>query len=100
MVQSFNHSLKSFLLHYHFIFLYVGYHKYYKALAEFLNQQSFASDIEFQPIKDEGTTGNFEVTILETNQLIHSNKKGMGKCNTSTAMNAVALQIEDALEEM
>ncbi len=67
----------------------------------FLQTQPFASDIQIKEIADPGATGNFEVRIVETGQLIHSNtQRGMGKCNTDSARHAVAIYIEDALEEL
>ena len=47
---------------------------------------------------DTSITGNFEVTIVETGQLVHSNKRGMGHKMGSNNMNAIAVHIEDALE--
>ncbi len=51
-------------------------------------------------VADPGITGNFEVRIVETGQLIHSNRRGMGKCNTDSARHAIAVHVEDALDEL
>ena len=36
---------------------------------------------------------------METKQLIHSSKRGMGHQMSADQMNAIAIHIEDALEE-
>jgi len=69
-------------------------------LKTFLESQPFASEIKLEPIQDHGISGNFEVTIVETNQLIHSAKRGMGHAMTSRDMNAIGVHVEDALEAM
>ena len=33
-------------------------------------------------IKDIGVTGNFEITLMNTKQLVHSKSQGMGKCES------------------
>jgi hypothetical protein len=48
-------------------------------------------------LKDNGITGNFELTIIETNQMIHSNRRGMGHTMSPVEMNAIACHIEDAM---
>jgi len=75
-----------------------GYARYYKRLKAFLEFQSFASSITVQGAKDKRITGNFEVTILESNELIHSAKSGMGHRMSDSEMNAVVLRLEDALD--
>jgi len=40
------------------------------------------------------------VKIVETGQLIHSAKAGEGKTDSEQAKQAIAVKIEDALEEM
>jgi hypothetical protein len=46
-------------------------------------EEEYSSKINIESIKDEDITGNFEITLLETNQLIHSKKvQELGKCNT------------------
>ncbi len=50
-------------------------------------------------MKDSKTTGNFEVVIAETNQLIHSKStRGQGKCETKAETNAVIDQVRTFLE--
>jgi hypothetical protein len=75
-----------------------GYNRYYNKLKTFLESQPFTSEITVQGAKDNRITGNFEVTIVETNQLMHSSKRGMGHNMNSDQMNAIAVHIEDALE--
>ena len=50
--------------------------------------------------KDKGATGNFEVKIDETEEVIHSNRKGEGKAESLTSKNAIALKIQDALDNL
>ncbi len=47
--------------------------------------------VKFDLRQDAGTTGNFEVTLVETNELIHSKKAGKGKCE-SNAERAVVME--------
>lgn len=75
-----------------------GYAKYANALKAFLDEQSFASQIEFKAIRDSAITGNFEVTIVETGAVIYSKKRSGGFCLKSNERHAVAVHIEDALE--
>jgi hypothetical protein len=77
-----------------------GYSRYFNSLKTFLESQPFANDIKIVGKKDAGVTGNFEVVVVESEDLIHSNKKGMGYKMTDGHMNAIAVQIEDALEEL
>jgi len=63
--------------------------------------QPFASQIRVVGQEDPYVSGNFEVFIHETGQLIHSKtRRGQGKAETDAAKHAIALQIEDALEAM
>jgi hypothetical protein len=49
---------------------------------------------------DRSITGNFEVTLVELdNKLIHSNKRGMGRCTNPSDWEAIAAHIERALNE-
>jgi len=51
--------------------------------------------------KDRGVTGNFEVTILNTGEIIHSRKtRGQGRAENSTEKNEIAVKIEMALEKI
>ena len=68
--------------------------------------QPFASDIQITEQMNSNITNNFEVTIVELNdKLIHSSKR-QGVTDswqlpmTDSKMNAIAVHIEDALEEL
>jgi hypothetical protein len=69
-------------------------------LRDFLESQPFANDIRVVEKKDSSITGNFEVTLVELDKLIHSNRRGMGKCSNPSDWQAIAVHIEDALEEL
>jgi hypothetical protein len=70
-------------------------------LKNFLDSQPFANDIQVIEKADRSITGNFEVTLVELdNKLIHSNKRGMGRCADPSDWEAIAVHIEDALEEL
>jgi len=56
-----------------------------------------AADLKFEMSEDEGTTGNFEVTIVETGTLIHSKKGGKGKCESNKERDDVIDAIESFL---
>lgn len=39
--------------------------------------------VELEPIKDIGVTGNFEITLMQTKQLLHSKtSQGLGMCES------------------
>jgi hypothetical protein len=46
-------------------------------------ENEFPGFINFEGIKDIDVTGNFEIYMIETKQLIHSKKQGLGTCTTS-----------------
>jgi len=57
-------------------------------------EDHFPGELEFQPLKDPGTTGNFEVTILNNNTLIHSKTtKGQGKAESQAERDAIIAAI-------
>ena len=56
------------------------------------------TDVTFDVIKDAGVTGNFEVTLVETGELIHSKKSGKGKCESNTERAAVCEKIQAFLD--
>ena len=62
----------------------------------------FSSFVSHHTAKeDPGTTGNFEVTIVETGQLLHSKRRaGQGRCQTESERRAVLQQILERLEEV
>jgi hypothetical protein len=79
---------------------FTGYKKYYNGLRDFLYSQSSVADrIELIPLEDRGTTGNFEVTVVETGQFLHSKKKyGQGRAESTAERMAILEQIEELLD--
>jgi len=75
-----------------------GYGRYYQALGRILVQE-FGEAIEVVGLRDNGTTGNFDVTIVNTGELIHSKKShGQGRCETVAEQQAVIDKIREVLE--
>jgi hypothetical protein len=79
----------------------LGYHKQFVGLRDFLNSQSsIANRIEVIGKKDPMITGNFEVTVVETGQVLHSKKHaGQGKATTMAERKAILEQVEELLNE-
>lgn len=78
----------------------LGYERQYRGLRDYLSSQPFADKINVVALKDTAITGNFEVTVKQTGQVLHSKRtKGKGKAESSSERNAIAVQIEDLLEE-
>ena len=48
-----------------------GYDRFFDALEEAINIE-FPGQVELEAIKDIGVTGNFEITLMQTKQLLHS----------------------------
>lgn len=71
------------------IFVNKGYGRYYNALKVALERE-FPGEITVIGLQDRGTSGNFEVTIEETGEVIHSKKlKNQGKCETAAEKQAI-----------
>lgn len=66
----------------------------------FLNAQPFGADLDFSFSKDGRLTGNFEVTLVETGELVYTAKRGNGVCKTDSKRHEIAVRIEDALEAL
>ncbi len=54
--------------------------------------------------RDPGATGNFEVTLVETNELIHSKQTGgywfwQGKCGSDSERDVVLAKIKEFLSK-
>jgi len=50
-------------------------------------------------MKDPGTTGNFEVTIKSTGELIHSKTtRGQGRCEKQAEVDAIIAKIQAHLD--
>ena len=76
-----------------------GYGKYYNGLRDFLVSQ-LGDRIEILPKKDRRATGNFEVSVVETGQLLHSKTTmGQGKATTQGERMAILDQIMEILDD-
>jgi hypothetical protein len=78
-----------------------GYGRFYTGLKDFLLlQPSVSSQIEVVPLEDRMTTGNFEVTVKKTGQVLHSKRHaGQGKAQTEAERLAILHQIQEILQE-
>jgi len=48
---------------------------------------------------DPGTTGNFEITLVETGDMIHSKKEGgLGKCESDEEREALFTKLTEYIE--
>ena len=75
-----------------------GYGRSSRALKDYLTQE-FKELIAVTEQSDRGITGNFDVTIVNTNTLIHSKKQmGQGKCESMAERQAIVTKIKQALE--
>jgi hypothetical protein len=62
-------------------------------------EAEFPGQIKINPMKDTGTTGNFEITIEETGELIHSKAtRSQGKCESNSERAALCEKIRAYLE--
>ena len=76
-----------------------GYAKYFRGLRDFLESQ-LGDRIQIIPKEDHGTTGNFEVSVLETGQLLHSKTKmRQGKATSNAERMAILDQIMEILDD-
>ena len=96
----------------------IGFAHHVGALQSFLEKQPFASEIKYITLEDSSITGNFEVLIVETGELIHSRQQLLssccvdndgdcngcdcsdGVCATLPEKQAVAVRIQKALLEI
>jgi hypothetical protein len=47
--------------------------------------KEYDGKIDWEPVQDIEVTGNFEITLMQTRQLIHSKRQGgLGKCETDS----------------
>ena len=78
-----------------------GYRRHYDGLKDFLSSQPDVSDkIELVPREDAMVTGNFEVSVIKTGQVLHSKRHaGQGKAQSESERNAILEQIKELLEE-
>jgi len=70
-------------------------------LKDFLSSQpSVANKIELVPREDQMVTGNFEVTVPKTGQVLHSKRHaGQGKAQSESERKAILEQIQELLDE-
>lgn len=67
-------------------------------LREFLmSQPDIADKIQLIGKEDKRITGNFEVMVLGTKEIIHSAKHGQGKTDTLQAKQAIADYVRELL---
>lgn len=79
---------------------YIGYGRQFRGLKDFLSKQPFADQIEVLGLEDRGVTGNFEVTVKETGQLLHSKRTaGQGKAESKREREALVEMIAELLDE-
>jgi len=78
-----------------------GYGKYFDSLAAFLYEQFDDSEIALVAQEDRGTTGNFEITHVESGKLIHSKRqgRGQGKCTSPRERKELVEYIVAQLED-
>ena len=78
-----------------------GYRRYYDGLRQFLSTQPFANQIQIIGKEDRMVTGNFEVTLFDTGQVIHSKRHaGQGRAQTMQERMAIAEQIQEYLDDL
>jgi hypothetical protein len=70
-------------------------------LQDFLSKQGFADKIEIVGKKDSASTGNFEVTVGDNGQLIHSKRTaGQGRATSNEERALIVEMIEEYLDDM
>ena len=74
-----------------------GYKKYYNALCLALDDEFGSGVVGTTFTADPGTTGNFEITLVETGELIHSKKGGQGRCESEEEKQALFAKIRAAM---
>ena len=62
-------------------------------------EQEFGDDVEIIDRVDDGKTGNFEVRIQQTGDLVHSKTtRGQGRCESSAEQQQVIDAIKDYID--
>lgn len=75
-----------------------GFKRYYDALTLYLDEQFPEGKLSYIEAKDKGVTGNFEVTIEETGEKIHSVRwRGHTKAQTQGERDAIVAKIKEVL---
>lgn len=72
-----------------------GYGRYYKSLEKFLlSRVDGRNKLQLIPKEDPGVTGNFEVTVVGSGQVLHSKKqRGQGRAESDKERLAILEQI-------
>jgi len=92
-----NSLLLSYLV---FASFFAGYGRHYKALESFLSSRLPNNVVQVIPKKDFGITGNFEVSVIGTGQVLHSKRHaGQGKAETEAEKQAILEQIQELLND-
>lgn len=77
-----------------------GYNRQYKSLEKFLLARVDGRRVQLIPKEDPGVTGNFEITVVPTGQVLHSKRHaGQGKAESDKERAALLEQILELLEE-
>lgn len=67
-------------------------------MKSFLDSE-LGNQIEVLPLEDRGVTGNFEVTVVGTGELLHSKRKmGQGKATSNGERMVILDQIKELLD--
>jgi hypothetical protein len=77
---------------------FAGYGKQYEDLRTYL-ERKLGDKIEVVAKKDKKITGNFEVSVVKTGEMIHSKRAaGQGRAESKEERRAIQQQIEELLE--
>jgi hypothetical protein len=78
-----------------------GYGKQFRALKGYLSKQPKLIDrVAVIGKEDPMVTGNFEVTVIETGEVVHSKKHGgQGKAESLREREAIVTRLVEILEE-
>ena len=60
-------------------------------------EDEFPGQLTMSFVKDSGTTGNFEVTVTGSGQVLHSKKAGAGRCESEAERSALFEKIRALL---
>lgn len=77
-----------------------GYGRQFNALKDFLSKQpKLANRVAVIGKKDSTVTGNFEVTVTETGEVLHSKRHGgQGKAESQKERDAIVARLEEITE--
>jgi len=75
-----------------------GYRRHFVALRDFLSTQ--VPQVKVFPKEDKGVTGNFEVTVVGTGQVLHSKRHaGQGRAESLAEKEAILELIQELLDD-